>query len=379
MPSATLFTGLTLALSILTLPAIAAGTSPVEVKNDVTEESQKEDSPTKADSPSQSPWLFVPLFSSSPKLDTAAGLMGAYMYKFDEKSRPSMFGVSAKYTTSESLIANAFARTSFGEDHHRILAGIMVGDINNDYANYLGSGKPLETNDNYSFAFLRYLYRVEGDWFIGGQGVYSNYEMSGKDLTSDEILDEMGLVGYKSGGVGAVVMHDSRDSDFKATKGWYLNVNNLAYREGLGGEQDFDIYRVDYRGYWQHGDGNVFAVRSRHQFSSDAPVGAYSPVYLRGYTPGEYLAQNMSSIEVEERYKLADRWTATVFAGAACLYGDATNGESLNCGDSENIYPAWGAGVQYLLKPEAGIVVNLEYAMGKDDNQGIYLKMGYSF
>lgn len=87
----------------------------------------------------------------------------------------------------------------------------------------------------------------------------------------------------------------------------------------------------------------------------------------------------MSSIEIEERYKLAERWTATVFAGAACLYGDSTSGEQLNCGDSENLYPAWGAGVQYLLKPEAGIVVNLEYAMGKDDNQGIYLKMGYSF
>ena len=35
--------------------------------------------------------------------------------------------------------------------------------------------------------------------------------------------------------------------------------------------------------------------------------------------------------------------------------------------------------IQYLLKPEAGIVANLEYAMGKDDNAGIYLKMGYSF
>lgn len=63
----------------------------------------------------------------------------------------------------------------------------------------------------------------------------------------------------------------------------------------------------------------------------------------------------------------------------ACLYGDAVNGESLDCSDSANIYPAWGAGVQYLLKPEAGIVANLEYAMGKDDNAGIYLKMGYSF
>ncbi|ALR78133.1 hypothetical protein [[Enterobacter] lignolyticus] len=356
--------GLAAALSLIALPLPAAAATE-------TNNGEEKKAP--------SPWLFVPLLSSSPKLDTAGGLMVGYMHHFDEKSRPSMFGVSAKYTTSESLIANVFAKTSFGEDRHRILGGAMVGNINNDYENYLGSGQSLATNDNYSFAFFRYLYRVEGDWFIGAQAASSNYELQGQDPATSDILDEMGLVGYKSGGVGAVVMHDSRDSDFKATKGWYLNLNNMAYLDAWGGQQDFDIYRVDYRGYWQHGEGNVLAVRSRHQFSSGAPVGAYSPVYLRGYTPGEYLAQHMSSVEVEERYQLAERWTATLFVGVACLYGDSVNGEKLACGDRENVYPAWGAGIQYVLKPEAGIVANLEYAMGKDNNSGIYLKMGYSF
>ncbi|MNV30067.1 hypothetical protein D3C71_1213210 [compost metagenome] len=220
---------------------------------------------------------------------------------------------------------------------------------------------------------------MEGDWFVGGMAAYSNYEIQGQALQSDQILDELGLEGFTSGGLGLVVQHDSRDSDFSATRGWYLNVNNLAYREGLGGEADFDIYRVDYRGYWSHGDGHVLAWRNRNQFSHNAPSGSYSPIYLRGYTPGEYLGQHMSEVEVEERYKLAERWTLTAFAGVACLYGDAVNGESLDCGDRDNVYPAWGAGIQYLLKPEAGIVANLEYAMGKDDNAGIYLKMGYSF
>ncbi|WP_421189869.1 hypothetical protein [Aeromonas sanarellii] len=327
----------------------------------------------------RSPWLFVPLLSSSPKLDTAAGLMVGYLHQFDEGSRPSLFTVSAKYTTSESLIASAFAKTSFGVDHHRLVGGIISGDINNDYEDYLGSGRPLETNDHFRSAFLRYLHRVEGDWFVGGMAAYSNYEMQGQDPQSDQILEELGLEGFTSGGLGLVVQHDSRDSDFRATRGWYLNVNNLAYREGLGGEEDFDIYRVDYRGYWSHGDGHVLAWRNRNQFSHQAPTGSYSPIYLRGYTPGEYLGQHMSAVEVEERYQLAERWTLTAFAGVACLYGDGVNGEALDCGDRENVYPAWGAGVQYLLKPEAGIVANLEYAMGKDDNAGIYLKMGYSF
>lgn len=382
MSNATFLTGLTLALTVLTLPANATEAPATEVKNDTTGTSttgtsNETSSPKKAEP--ASPWLFIPLLSSSPKLDTAAGVMAGYIHRFDEKSRPSMFAISAKYTTSESLTTSAMAKTSFGADNHRILGGIMAIDINNDYDDYLGSGQSLQTNDNVASGFIRYLYRLEGDWFIGAQAAYSNYELSGQNQSSDEVLDEMGLVGYQSGGLGAVVMYDSRNSDFKATEGWYLNANNMAYMDELGGEQDFDIYRVDYRSYWGHGDGNVFAMRSRHQFSNGAPAGAFSPIYLRGYTPGENLAQHMSSIEVEERYQLAERWSATVFAGVACLYGDSTDGENLDCSDSDNVYPAWGAGIQYLLKPKEGIVANLEYAMGKDNNSGIYLKMGYSF
>ncbi len=364
-----------LALTLAASPAMAADPAKEEAQPRRDEREAKGDEPPDE----RSPWLFVPLLSSSPKLDTAAGLMVGYLHRFDEGSRPSLFTLSGKYTTSDSLITSAFAKTSFGADHHRLVGGVIFGDINNSYQDYLGTGRALETEDHFRSAFLRYLYRVEGDWFVGGMAAYSNYEMQGQDLQSDQILEELGLEGFTSGGLGLAVQHDSRDSDFSATRGWYLNVNNLAYREGLGGEGDFDIYRVDYRGYLRHGDGHVLAWRNRNQFSHNAPSGSYSPIYLRGYTPGEYLGQHMSAVEVEERYKLAERWTLTAFAGVACLYGDAVSGESLDCSDSANIYPAWGAGVQYLLKPEAGIVANLEYAMGKDDNAGIYLKMGYSF
>jgi hypothetical protein len=37
------------------------------------------------------------------------------------------------------------------------------------------------------------------------------------------------------------------------------------------------------------------------------------------------------------------------------------------------------AGVQYVIKEKEGMVLNLEYAKGKSDNQGVYLKFGYGF
>src|SRR6187200_2723425 len=58
-----------------------------------------------------SPWLLVPVFSSSPKLGTAVGGLGAYLHVFDAGSRVSLFGASYRYTTTHSQIFSAFART----------------------------------------------------------------------------------------------------------------------------------------------------------------------------------------------------------------------------------------------------------------------------
>ena len=167
---------------------------------------------------------------------------------------------------------------------------------------------------------------------------------------------------------------DSRDNEFSPRRGWLVNVNNIAYRDWIAGDYNYDAFRADVRYYWGHGNGNVFAVRLNNQWTVDAPKSAYAPITLRGYKFGEYLGEYMSSIEAEERLSFAARWTATVFVGVGCLYGG-----KLNCSDGENIYPNLGAGVQYVIKEKQGMVVNLEYAKGKRDNAGVYLKFGYGY
>ena len=126
-----------------------------------------------------SPWLLVPVFSSSPKLGTAVGGLGAYMHVFDPASRVSLFGLSYQYTSTHSQIASAFARTSFGADHHRIVTLAVFGHIKNDYDDYLGTGQPLKTEDDLKALVGRYLFRAKGDWFIGAQGSAANYQVLG--------------------------------------------------------------------------------------------------------------------------------------------------------------------------------------------------------
>lgn len=113
--------------------------------------SESADSKPPPETPAKrSPWLAVPIVSSNPKLGTTGGFLAAYLHKFDADSRVSLFGLTAQYTTTHSLVASAFARASFGADHHRVIGILAFGDIKNDYDDYLGTGQPLKTNETSS-------------------------------------------------------------------------------------------------------------------------------------------------------------------------------------------------------------------------------------
>jgi hypothetical protein len=321
-----------------------------------------------------SPWLLTPVFSSNPKLGTAVGATAGYIHFFDRESRPSIFATTVQGSNTGSRVGGVFSRTSFDVDQQRLNAGVTFGRIKNDYDDYLGTGVPLRNNAELKSFITRYLYRVQGSWFLGFQGIYQNFNIAGETTQDDLVLDILGVAPYKSGGLGLVAYYDSRDNDFKPSKGWVVSVNNLAYRESLGGAQNFDVYRLDFRHYRLLGEESVVAFRQLNHLTQDAPTQNLSPVQLRGYKTGQYTGEYMSQFETEARIKLAERWTSTVFAGIACTYGSGKN-----CSTSANLFPMAGTGVQYVLKPEVGIVVNLEYALGKDGNNGVILKTGYTF
>ena len=321
-----------------------------------------------------SPWVLLPTFSNNPKLGTSVGALVGYLHKFDAQSQLSIFGVSAQYTSTDSATAVLFARTSFAADQHRLNVFALGGRIRNDYDDFLGTGTPLKSEDHIRSFAVRYLYRVMDDWFVGAQALSTNYQIVGQTALDDDLLGLLGLTGFKAGGVGPVGYHDSRDRPDAPQRGWVLNFNGVFYRQSVEGGDNFEVYRLDYRHFWSHGEGHVFALRQSNQWTQDAPLGANAPVQLRGYTVGEYLGKSMSSIEVEERHRLAERWTATLFGGVACLYGANRNG----CSGSDR-FPSAGVGVQYILKPAQGIVANLEAAVGKDGNKALLFKMGYAW
>lgn len=322
----------------------------------------------------ESPWLLAPIVSSDPKVGTSGGVLGGYLHRFDQDSPTSTFGLAGSYSSTDSYVAGLFGQSYFGSDRHRLSGGIATGKIRNDYDDFLGSGLAVQTTDDLRFAAARYLYRLRGDWFVGAQFAVTNYLISGDNWFSEQILDLLSLTGFDSNALGLVAEYDSRNHQNDPSAGARFVIHNLAYRKGLGGDDDFDTLGFEYQRYLAHGDGHVLAWRVMGRVTWDAPRGAYSSVPLRGYVRGSFLAKHMATAELEERYRLSRRWALAGFAGAACLLGELED-----CRDGESWFPMVGGGVIFTLKPAEKLVVRMDYAWGKSGNHGFYMSFGHPF
>ncbi|GAB3097251.1 BamA/TamA family outer membrane protein [Aestuariicella hydrocarbonica] len=321
----------------------------------------------------ESPWLLIPTVSNDPKLGFKGGVMGGYLYKVDADSNFSMMGGFANYSDTDSYTGGLFTDLYWGANRNKLRAGIINGHINNEYEDYLGTGQTVETEDNLKGLFIRYSHLIFPKWYLGAQFLSSNYAIGIDELT-DEAAHQIGLTGFDSNGIGLVLEYDTRDNVRSSTLGHYFNLNNIAYREGLGGDESFDVFQADYRWFSPFGEGHVFALQLKGRWTSDAPQSGYSSLQLRGYTRGNYLDENYTHFDMEARIHLRGRWGATMFAGISCLYSSMSD-----CGDNEDLFASAGAGITYVLKPASGFIIKTEYAVGEKDNSAFYIKLGQKF
>ncbi|HMN43908.1 MAG TPA: BamA/TamA family outer membrane protein [Povalibacter sp.] len=352
--------------AVLTVIGIAATTLP-ETGHVAAQEAD-------GDEPQRhSPWLLVPLVSSSPKLGTSFGGMAGYIMKFDEHSSPSLIGLKATTSNTSSTVVAGGGKLFFHADRDRLAFGLVGGKVTNDYLDFLGSGQEVRSDENLRAYFVRYQHAVTAHWYLGVQAVYSNYGVEGDDPTSQMALEEAGLTGIVSSGPGLVLAYDTRDNVNNPTSGMYAQIHNFAYRESFGSDDDYDAINADWRWYLRTGPKNVLVLHAKGRWTDDAPPSRESSIEMRGYTHGQYLGRNSLTLESEDRYTIRPRWGAKVFGGVACLYGDGKS-----CG-GDQVYPMLGVGAFYIIKPQEHMVVNAEFAKGEGDNQGFYLRFGNQF
>ena len=331
------------------------------------------------------PWLITPTVSADPKLGANVGALVAYLKQLDQDSTPSMVGLSVSYSDTDSITGGIGAQLYWGADTRRLTLLAGGAEINNEYDDFLGTGQSVATQDNVYTLGFRYMQQLrEGGWFAGVQGVSTNYAV-GADGFVEGILNVIGLSGFDATGLGVVLQHDTMDHQRDPTTGHLFTLHNFAYRESLGSEASFDVGFADLRWYWslgtstsgKRGRAPVIALQAKGRFTHDAPLSGYSSVTLPGYTMGNYLAQHYSHLLIESRLPLTRRLGLVAFGGVGCQYGKDIAGQSLSCEDET--YPSVGVGLSYVLKEEASILIRLEIAKGKSNNEALYLRFGHPF
>jgi outer membrane protein assembly factor BamA len=296
-----------------------------------------------------------------------------YVTRFDQQSEPSLIALQGQTSNTSSTTVALGAKLYWGANQNRLAGGMVGGKVTNDYLDFLGTGREVRSDENVRAFFLRYQRELLPNWYLGAQAVYSNYGVDGLDPTSDLILEQAGLTGLVSAGAGFITSYDTRDNTNNPTDGVFAQLHNIAYRDSLGSDADFDALNADVQWYTTTGKNNVLVLHAKGRWTKDAPSSRESTVPLRGYTHGQYLGRNALTLEVEDRYMLQPKWGIKAFAGVSCVYGD---GKSCS---GDNVFPMAGGGVFYIVKPEANMLISAEFAKGSGDNQGFYLNFGHRF
>ena len=378
-------------LALIAAAGLVSTANAQEPSGSVTTEATKE-----------SPWLITPLLSVDPKLGRTIGALAGYVMQFDEESPASMVGAAVTYSNTDSYVGGVFADLYWQQDRNRLSLGGGFGKIKNDYDDFLGVGASVKTVDNFEAFFLRYLRRIsDSPWFIGALLLQTDYQIDFPPRNG-AMIDQVGFMGFDAKGAGLVIDFDTRDNVRNPSGGSYASLYNVAYRgdetESLSSpilpgldqpaisagqrQKDFDVYHFDARTYIGLGrllksERATLALEVRNRWTRDAPLSGYSSISLPGYTKGNYLGEDYSHLQFDLRLSLGARWGAVFFGGVGCLYGEDVSGRSSSCQD--NVYPALGGGISYLLKPETGIVVRAEVAKGTGDNSALYLRFGHPF
>ena len=380
--------GFVIGFSFFGSPASSAGEDPSPTEEMLQADTDQDPATDSAAGPTgeaQKPWLITPTLSADPKLGANVGGLVAYVKKLDAESTPSMFGLSVSYSDTDSSTGALFGQLYWGQDTRRMTLLAATAEVNNEYDDFLNLGSAVETQDSvHSFA-ARYMQQFRpGGWFAGIQGVSTNYTV-GADDSLQGVIDQIGLSGFDATGLGLILQHDTMDNQRDPGAGHLFTLHNIAYRKTFGGESSFDVGLLDLSWYpslgkaWSKRTARapVIAVQLTARVTDDAPPSGFSSVTLPSYTRGNYLSQHYSHLLVDGRFPITKKFGLVAFGGVGCQFGVDILNRDVSCDDA--LFPAIGAGVSYMLKEEASVLIRLEFAKGKSDNEAVYLRFGHSF
>jgi len=325
-------------------------------------------------------YAVAPIVVSNPSIGTGAGATGMFFYDVgsDREGQPrSSAQLVGAYTHTDSYFVGFLNSLHVLQDSVRSKAGLFHATINNEYRDPLGGEADFAT-DVWA-AYAQVTYRIQGDWFLGIQGLVSDVQYRPDSSQDADYLERVGAEDTTSGGIGPVFSYDSRDNIHYPTSGTLAEMKGFYKPSSWGNAADYAVGDVAINHFMPLRDNRVLALRifgrtgtNDTPYSDKSRLGQGSD--LRGFKSGEISGRTLLSGQVEHRWQFTERWGAVIFGGLAKLWDD-----DLEALITEDLYYSVGAGVRFMINTDQKINFRVDVAVGNGDNKGIYVGIREAF
>ncbi|HSZ59640.1 MAG TPA: BamA/TamA family outer membrane protein [Tepidisphaeraceae bacterium] len=334
---------------------------------------------------SKNEWIIAPLPNHNPEFGWGIVGRAAYIFSLDPNDKispPSTIGLGGYYSENHTWFAGLFGRFFIDEDRYRVIAGLMHAEVNYNFsgvgtaAGESGNSIPLSQQMNGGMGEC--LFRIAPGFYLGPKYVGANVHIS---VDTSDLNSPMGIpaneVNTTMSGLGVHAQWDTRDSVFYPRKGYLADVEADFHDPAIGDSFAYQVYQASYNQYVGLSERQVLAFRIMGRFESgDVPFYALSQFGrgsdLRGYKFGQYQDKQMFAGQVEYRLEITRRLGAVAFAGV----GEVAN--SIGEMTFEDLLPAGGIGVRYVLAEKNHVAIRFDYAWGRNGSQ-YYLTVGEAF
>lgn len=318
--------------------------------------------------------LPVPTFGYEPETETHIGAVSLFTLDFyqDSTTRVSNGKMEFNYTWRKQSIFEVQWNYFFKNEKWFTSGEIHVSKFP-DY--YYGVGQHTVAPNELLYESNRVIvdinvYKHLQDQLFFGMGLryydYRNIQSEVKHSFNE--LKDASIIGVK-----IELLKDKRDNLLNPTRGIYYNLET-DYNHC---SQKYYRFIADIRKYYTFKKNHVFATRFYNSMIYGTPTFFdYSILggddFVRGYYYGRFRELNLSTFQIESRFKIYRRWGVALIGGVSTLY-DAID----EIGQA--IRPNYGVGIRFLMDRKEKINLRLDYVRGNDSQSGFYISFGESF
>ena len=329
--------------------------------------------------------VIAPIPLSNPAIGSGLILGLGYIFpldKQDERSPPSMIAGAAMFASSGSWALGAATKLYFKEDRYRLTAVYGRGEIDysfygiGDAAGRLGISIPIHQGGR--ALLIEPLFHLKWNLFLGPRYQWRSLgiQLSGENLPPDFEFTPKEL-NAKTAALGFHLQQDRRNSQFYPDRGRLVDVIGDVFHEGIGSDLNYQSYNFALNTYSHIEAKQVLAFRAYGcAVTGDVPfydlcfVGAHNDI--RGYQSGRYQDRRLLATQLEYRLELPKR------IGLVGFFGVAEVAPTVGKFNAENMLPAGGVGLRYMVARKNHLNLRFDYGIGKDGG-GFYMGLGEAF